>query len=415
MRSFLLFFCCLICGLTAGAQVASTLAQYEVRFQKSNLQLLASQYNISAARAAVIQARIWDQPLLSGEVNLINPQANRYFDAGRNGQKAFALQQLLYLGGKKKREIDFAKGNVALAELDYEQLLWELRFEIRQRFYELHFNQQKIQIINRQLGNLDTLLNSYSVQAQKGNVALKDVVRLQSLSLSFKNELLNIQKETLAQEEILRVLTGDEDEKLTAVSESYLQEQYSKIIPYTEVQLAQKALIQNPEYQIATTLVTNNELFLRWQQSLAVPDLTLGAAYDQRGGAFNNQVNLTFGIPVPLWNRNRGNIAAARARISESGTLAQQKQIEIQARIASAYKTFRYQQEQLQQTLRSRPDFEAVYAGVLQNFRRGNLSLIEFTDFMESYNESTLFLAETKKQFFLSGETLNHLTNEQVF
>ena len=415
MRKLLFLFLGFLSTTSASAQVAATLAQYEARFLSNNLQLLASQYNITAARAAVIQARIWDQPLLSGEINAVNPQDNRVFDAGRSGQKALAVQQLLYLGGKKKKEVEFARGNVALAELDYEQLLWQLRYEIRQRFYELYFNQQKVRILNRQLGSLDTLLTAYTTQNQKGNVALKDLVRLRSLELSFKNNLLDIQKDALAQEQTLQVLTGNEEQQIAEAAESYLTVQYGKTIPYTAAQLQEKALLQNPEYLIANTLVSNDELYLCWQQSLAVPDLTLGAAYDQRGGAFNNQVNLTFGIPVPLWNRNRGNIAAARARIGESSSLAQQKRLEIGARIAAALKTFRYQQAQLQQTLRSRADFETVYAGVLQNFQRGNLSLIEFTDFMESYNESTLFLAEIQKQFFLSGETLNYLTNEQVF
>ena len=49
-----------------------TLTDCETLFQKNNLDLLAEQYNISASKAAVIQAKIWDQPYLSGELNALN-------------------------------------------------------------------------------------------------------------------------------------------------------------------------------------------------------------------------------------------------------------------------------------------------------------------------------------------------------
>ena len=63
--------------------------------------LLAEQYNIEASKAAVIQAKIWEQPFFSGEFNAINPQNNRVFDIGAKGQKALAIDQLIYLGGKR--------------------------------------------------------------------------------------------------------------------------------------------------------------------------------------------------------------------------------------------------------------------------------------------------------------------------
>jgi outer membrane protein, heavy metal efflux system len=60
-------------------------------------------------------------------------------------------------------------------------------------------------------------------------------------------------------------------------------------------------------------------------------------------------------------------------------------------------------------------DFEAVYNGVLQNFQKRNISLLEFTDFMESYNQMTIQLSEYKKNVVLSGEALNAILNSKIF
>lgn len=60
-------------------------------------------------------------------------------------------------------------------------------------------------------------------------------------------------------------------------------------------------------------------------------------------------------------------------------------------------------------------DFETVYEGVIQNFQKRNISLIEFTDFIESYNQSILYINEIKKQIVLSKETINYIANENIF
>ncbi|MGA1434633.1 MAG: TolC family protein, partial [Candidatus Kapaibacteriota bacterium] len=105
------------------SQKQLTLKEAEEQLQKNNLLLVAEQYNISASQAAVIQAKIWEQPYLLTELNAINPNDNRVFDIGKQGQKGLAIQQIIYMGGKKKNEINFAKSNVAIAQLEFEQLL----------------------------------------------------------------------------------------------------------------------------------------------------------------------------------------------------------------------------------------------------------------------------------------------------
>jgi cobalt-zinc-cadmium efflux system outer membrane protein len=406
----------LILFLSTKAQTGLTLQDCEALFQKNNLLLLAEQYNIDMASARVIQAKIWDLPVASGEFNAINPEFHRYFDLGNNGQKALAVQQLIYLGGKKKNEVAFAKSNVEIAKLQFEQLLQALRFQIRQSFYTLYFEESKTHAITEQLNNIDTLVEAYNQQANKGNVPLKDVVRLQSLALSLKNELTEIQKNIYAEQENLKILTNNKDDMhpqlAMAKADSIFQIPYAGSLD----ELQQKALVRNPDYLTTTKIAASNELYLKWQQALASPDLTVGAGYDQRGGAFRNQVNLTFAVPLPFWNRNAGNIKAAEKQVAQAKTLQQQKALELTAQVETAYKNLLYQQAQFRKISSSTAaNLDLVYTGVLQNFQKRNISLIEFTDFMESYNQSSLLLNEMKKQLLIAAETLNYLVNEQIF
>lgn len=397
------------------AQLPLTVEQCEASFLKNNLLILAEQYNIEAARANIIQAKIWDLPYLSGEFNLINPQGGRVLDVGGRGQKGLAVQQLIYLGGKKKNEVEFARSNIAIAELQYEQLLRDLRYRLHQNFYELYFNQQKTQRISEKLDNIDTLTQAYNLQSQRGNIPLKDVVRLQSLALAYKSDLMEIQRSVFEEQENLKILTGTPYIIDAQVSPEFLEQKYRGETDISENDLFAKALQNNPLYLTSLKIIESSERYLKWQNSLSKPDLTVGTSYDQRGGAFGNQVNLTFGIPLNLWNRNKGNIQLANVQLAQNTTLKDQRINELKAQLDIGMQAYTYQLTQYRSTSGSFQSLETLYSGTLQNFQKRNISLLEFSDFMESYLESIIYLNEIKKQLVLSGENLNYLTNEKLF
>ena len=151
---------------------------------------------------------------------------------------------------------------------------------------------------------------------------------------------------------------------------------------------------------------------VKLQKSLSTPDLTLGASYTQRGGAFENQKNINIGIPLPLWNKNKGNIKFSKTILEQSKIEKQNFDLQLENEIASNWNKWNESRKNYNQINPStNSDFEMVYNGILENFQKRNISLLEFTDFMESYNQSTLLLIEMRKQVILSGETINHIVN----
>ncbi|MBU6342342.1 MAG: TolC family protein, partial [Bacteroidetes bacterium] len=363
----------------------------------------------------VVQAKIWALPYASGELNLLNPQNNRFLDAGKRGQKALAIQQLLYLGHKKQKEVEFARQNIEIAQNQFEQLVRTLLQQLRQSFYTIYFEQQKYESLHTQITNIDTLAAAYQQQVNLGNIPLRDLVRLQSLSLSLKNDLLDIQKNINDQQEQLRIITGINEFIQPVADDLALNQRLSQTTLPGIDSLFNILLQKNTEYLSMQLLVTNNTLFLKWQQSLAIPDLSAGVSYDQRGGAFQNQINVTMGIPIPLWNQNKGNIQRAAIQLDQAKTLQQYKQNELKNALALAIDAWKQQQSQYQQfTGIGDQNLQSVYGGILQNFQKRNVSLLEFTDFMESYSQHTLQTNELKKRIILACETINHLVNEKI-
>jgi len=396
------------------AQQKMSLQACEEAFQENNLQLLAEQYNINMADADVLQAKIWELPQLSGQINAYNPQDKKLFDIGQS--KGAQVTQLIYMGGKKKNEIAFAKSNKELAQFQFSQLLVDLRAQLRSTYFDLYYEKLKLENTSRQLAYMNDLLAAYKLQSAKGNVSLKDEVRLQSIVIQLNNDKIGINKDIVELEQNLKVLTGVPGDIEPELSESEAKEILAQQPFGDDSELKKKALENNADYQYNLKLIDNSKLYAQWQKSLNVPDLSVGVGWDQNGGTFKNEVNVLVGIPLPLWKSNKGNVEKAGYAIQQNQKNAEFQKLNLETKVQAAYKIWKSQFDQLAEIKTADMDnMELVYNGMLNNFRKGNISLIEFTDFMDSYRETALQIYDMKYGIIESAEQLNQLVQTKIF
>lgn len=391
-----------------------SLLDCENAFQTNNLQLLAEQYNISMADADILQAKIWELPQMSGYINAYNPEDRKFLQAGK--AKGIEVTQLIYMGGKKKNEIAFARSNKDMAQLQFGQLLVELRTQLHSNYYNLYFEKLKLENTNKQLGYMTDLLKAYKVQSAKGNVSLKDEVRLQSIVIQLNNDKLGINKNILEYEQNLKVLTGITENIQPQISDDEVKGILAAQPFGDESDLKRKALENNADYLFNLKLIENSKLYAQWQKSLNVPDLNVGAEYDQNSGTFRNEINLKVGIPLPLWKVNKGNVQKANYAIQQNQRNAEFQKLNLETKVQSAFQMWKNQYDQLLEIKSTDLDnLDLVYNGILKNFRNGNVNLIEFTDFMESYRETSQQIYDMKNELIQSVEQLNQLVQTKIF
>ena len=116
---------------------------------------------------------------------------------------------------------------------------------------------------------------------------------------------------------------------------------------------------------------------MKLQKSLSIPDITIGAAYDQNGGTFSNETNLTLAVPLPLWNKNKGNIIAAKYSINQAELEKNSLAIEVIAEVKSAYLKYNEQKSGYELTNSNiAKNLETVYEGVYSNFLKKNITWV---------------------------------------
>ncbi len=387
----------------------------QASFLKNNLELLATQYNIDGQKAQIIQAKLWDNPIVSTDLAAYSTGRGRVFDVGKNGQKAVAVQQLIYLGKKKQYQVELARKNSELAESEYKVLLRNLRFQLRISFHNAYFDNLTLQAVTRQLQSLDTLITAYNAQAIKGNVPLRDVVRLQSLFLKLRNDRAELTNNIIAEQQTLAIITGLDSLIIPTptATESAIYTSSQKVVRDSLLNLALK---NRPDLQYSEKNIAVAQANLNWQKALAKPDIVLGLGYDQRGNAFANQFSLTASIPIVLWNRNQGNIQTAAAYVKGTQSQRDYQIIALKTEVNAVYQKYLEAVRNYQSTSSAMEgNFEAVNKGIFENFQKQNITLLEFTDFVESYNESINELNRIKKIRTNVYEEINYITGFNLF
>jgi outer membrane protein, heavy metal efflux system len=409
-----LMFCMSISG-TAQDTLRITLQDAETQFLQHNFLLLAAKYQVSMTDAAIIQAKLYPNPNVLVEQGAYNPETKKWFDLSSTGQTALALQQVIILAGKRNKQIDIAKINSQISAYQFYDLIRTLRYQLRSSFYTLYFLQEPVAIYDKEIESLRTLIDVYNAQYKKGNVAFKELARLQALQFSLQNERLDLIKQINESRANLSLLIGD---TLAKPISPLVNEQYLNSIDVTKVsynELIDSALINRFDLKAAQSQVRLSEANLRLQKALRVPDLTLGASYDKAGSYVQNYNALTAAIDLPFWNRNQGNIKAAQFEVNASQQIQFQAQLQVRGEIDKAYQRLLESDRLFKSaSIEFTGDYENLLDGILRAYQNHTISLLEFIDYYEAYKDSKLQFNRLQSERMDALENLNLSTGTNI-
>lgn len=392
-----------------------TLPEAEQQLLQKNIPLLAQKFNIDAARAEVITARLWDNPQVTFENVLYNHTTKKWFDFSYNGQNSLQVQQLFKLAGKRNKAVQLAQSGVKMTEYQFFDLLRTLRFSLHDNFFDLYYKQQSLQTFGRQIAFLQQIVKVFEQQKALGNIAPKEIIRIKSLLYDLQHDALEMEKDIQQTQSDLALLIRvpatvniqpQLPDTLAAVPASALSFQT----------LLDTARANRYDLKIAQENVQYNNLNLRLQRSLAVPDIQLGFSYDKQGNFERNYNGLNISMPLPFFNRNQGNIKMAKAQLEGSklqlnGT-QDQLEHDVMNSLQQALKTEKLLQE-------FDPGFEQEYTTMMRevekNYGLHNIGLLEFIDLYDAYRNNVLKMNELKYDRLNALEQINFATGASIF
>lgn len=382
---------------------------------QQNIPLLAQRYNIDSAKAAVITARLYDNPEVSFENVLYNHTTGKWFDLGYEGQNTLQIQQLIKLAGKRNKEIQLARSGVKLSEYQFYDLLRTLRYELADNFYDLYYKQQSLQTYASQVAFLQQVVRAFAQQQQLGHIAPKEIIRLKSLLYDLQHDELQLRQDVQQTQSDLALLIRVPP-TVTLFPDVPAAQPLPLASAYNYQNLLDTAMHNRYDLKAAGENVNYNEINLRLQKALAVPDLQVGLSYDKQGNFERNYNGLGVSMPLPFFNRNQGNIRMARATLEGSRLELQGRQDQLAHEVMNSFREA-VQTEQMAGDMD--PAFEQDYRHMMgeieKNYQQHNIGLLEFIDLYDAYRSNVRKMNELRYSRLSALEKINYATGASIF
>lgn len=400
--------------------------QFEELFLKQNLLLIAEKFNINQADALVLQAKLWPNPAITIEdinlwstkkqlANLDGPLPPVFGNFAQNTQFSIQIEQLIQTAGKRKKAVAVEQVSRELATREFEDLLRNLKLELRNNLTNLQYLQLYKDVFIQQQQSVDDLLISYKKQVDKNNVSQGEFIRLKGLKLELSKEVNELEKERNRIETELKILLNIAGSTRLYVNEEDFTPEISKLKSIQIEHLFQQALNYRPDFKVAAL---ENKQYTRQfdlERAQRIPDFQVMGSYDRGGGIWPSFVGFGVAIDIPLFNRNQGNIKYAKLGMERTKVLISEKQNRIKAEVSQGYLDL-LSEIMLYESIdpNYENDLDRLLESYTQNFVNRNVSLLEYLDFQSSYLENKKTILESKKDIHLHLEELHYITGKEL-
>lgn len=392
------------------------LTQLESIFLSRNLTLLAGHYNVDAQKAYAEQAKLWDNPVLVIDQNVYAD--HKFFFHGKDeagnekGEIFIQIQQLIKTAGKRRKLVDMANTNTRINELHLKDVLRSLRLQLTNSFYTLWQQLQQQQIYQQQSAQLLSLTVVMQAQLKAGNISEKDYLRIQALYISLQQDAATLNAAIAnSQSEIRTLLRLDENSFIIPEADT-ASTTFQNADTDSLMAIAKQ---NNPYLLLQQAQLLYEQQNLSYQKALKVPDLTISPEYDKINSYTPNYFGLTLSMPIPLLNKNQGNIRAAGYQIKSRESLLQQSENEVYNQLSAAvYKLRQYEELDNNTAKAFYNTYATMYENVFRSFKQRQISLLEFLDFFNTYTDTKQKLLQQQLNIRLAKAELNYQTGMDV-
>ena len=366
--------------------------------------LKATQTQIQQGKAQELTASLRPNPTLSWDSLFIplNPQNYSLDNLTNTQQFDMGVSYLFERGGKRQRRIDAARDATAVTRYQVDDFKRMLTFNVAQQFINAQLAQSVLDFANKDLDSFKQTVDISEQRYKAGAISEGDLLKIKVQLLQFQTDVSSAQVAKVQALANLRQLLGYD-----AVPANYDVEGELNYRPLTVNldDLNLRALKSRPDLLAAQQGVRAAQSQIALAKANGKVDLTSSVGYSHL--ADQNTLGVTFSIPLPVFDRNQGEIERTRFALTQSQQNAEAASDAVLTDVRNNYEAFLtdqqivqlYQSGYLNQAKESR-DISA-YA-----YRRGAASLLDFLDAERSYRATQLSYRQALANYLLSVEQL---------
>ncbi len=287
-----------------------TLADALARTLRGSPELAAYNYELRAAEARILQAGLRPNPELSLDVE--NPTGSGPYKNGDQMEHTLALSQLIELGGKRPARISEAEAGRAVVEREYQVKRVEVLKAATLAFIDALAAQRRMELAEEVMRVFSEGVKLTEQRVSIGKSSAVESIRAKVAVSSARIEIEQARRDIATTRGTLAAQWGARKADFGEVRGDLDRHQQGPSLA-----TLRERLLGNPDLARWTAEREKREARLAKEQTLARPDITVKAGPRMEGKGDDATFILGFSLPLPLSNRNQGNIAEARANLAK--------------------------------------------------------------------------------------------------
>jgi cobalt-zinc-cadmium efflux system outer membrane protein len=350
--------------------------------RRQSPELLAGALRVRAARGDVVTAGLLPNPTVAGSVeNLPLGRTNpRGLGAGDTVVGTVGVQQEFLLWGRRGARLDAARGREASAEAEHADLDRRLAFEVRSRFVGLLESGDRLRLARENLARYRETVGVSERRAREGDISPAELDKIALEQRRFEREVAEAEVDRREAVAGLLPLLGVSARDVDPVGTLTLPAARDDVDP-----LIAEALGRRPDLRAAERAREAAEAALRLARAERWPDPTLGLQYTHSqfevSGDLANQLGTSFSVPLPVFDRNQGEVVRAEAEALAARHEVDRLRLEIPQEVRSAAASYAVARERVRRFeggfLRQA---EAARRAAETSYREGAVSPLEFLE-----------------------------------
>lgn len=373
---------------------------------EQNPELAFYRAEIDAAKGGRRTAANWANPELSAQAGQKRVRGGGVSDEGMAW--SVSLQQTFEWPGRVPLRKAIANQQVQLAELGLAQFQAALAARTRALAYNVFAAQEKESAAQSVAQRFQDLREVLVQRDPAGLTPLLEtrIIEATELTLKRKSSEASLAASSASLElSQLRGLAWRESVKVTTVPLGFTA------APEAEVLLA-AARTNNFEIRLRQVELEQQGFKVALAKKEGYPAFTVGPYVSQeRAGDREQQIGLSLSMPLPLWNRNKGDVETSAARQRQAETSMRVTQRDVERKVLEAALTY---QARLGEMSRWRSDsveeFRKAAELADRHYRLGAVPIATYVELQKQYLEAVEALLDTQREALDAAQTLEHLT-----
>ena len=395
-------------GLSQGTSSPPTLDQVLEEALSRNLRLLAERFKLSIAEARILQARLKPNPVLSLGGNYLdilgsgfNPSTNAAGPTEINARIDYILER----GNKRQERIAVAEAGKAVSQLELLNTTRNLILDVQSGFTDLLLAKENAALAKASLEAFNQIVSVNQTRVSAGDLARVELVRSEVAQLQFSNQVRQAESRVRLARNRLQALMGRiAYDPAFDVTGELRREPLLAAKP----ELTQLAFSSRPDLDALRRDQARSQAELRLQLAQGKVDYTVGAAVNRQFGVggltSGNSAGVFFSMPLPVNNKNQGEIERARREQEQIQARIRSLEQEIQAEVENAFEQYQTAQQLLDRMEQDLLDRAKRVREVTDfSYRRGEATFVELLDAQRTYNETMQGYNEARAEY---GRTL---------